>query len=113
MIPARIGDLDAIVSLDTGMYGSLSIPQDKKQRLLAGGHLKPTGEPDTFDLTGVRLGDKVDIAAPGIEVEEGPSASAKAVGVTEDTELELGFVFLKNYKTVWDYRRKQLYLLAR
>lgn len=113
LLQARIGDLNAIVSLDTGMYGSLNISQKKRQNLLEDGHLKPTRDPDAFDLTGVRLADRIDVEATAIEVEEGPSASAKPVGVTEDTELELGFVFLKNYKTVWDYPRKRLYLLAR
>ena len=72
----------------------------------------PTENPDTFDLATVRIADRIDVSAPGIEVEEGASASAAPVGITEDTELELGFVFLRNFKTVWDYREKQLYLLA-
>lgn len=112
VLPARIGDLDAIVTLDTGMYGSLNIPEEKKARLIASGHLKPASEPDAHDLSGVRLAEMIDGSFPALEVEEGPSPSAKSVGITEDTELELGFVFLRNYKTVWDYRQKRVYLLA-
>ncbi len=112
LMRARIGDVDAIISLDTGMYGSLNIGEEKRRRLLDGGQLSRTEGSDTFDLTGVRIADKIDISAPGIEVEEGASASAAPVGITEDTELELGFVFLRNFKTVWDYREKQLYVLA-
>ena len=112
LIRARIGDVDAIISLDTGLYGSLNIGEERRRRLLDGGQLSRTEDPDTFDLTGVRIADKIDVSAPGIEVEEGPSASAAPVGITEDTELELGFVFLQNFKTVWDYRDKQIYLLA-
>lgn len=112
LLEARIGDVDAIVSLDTGMYGSLNIPEEKRRRLLDRGQLTPAEDPDKFDLSSVRIADKVDVSVPGIEVEEGTSASAAPVGVTEDTELELGFVFLRNFKTVWDYRRKQLYLLV-
>ncbi|NYF30615.1 hypothetical protein [Sphingopyxis sp. JAI108] len=112
VLPARIGDLDAIVTLDTGMYGSLNIPEEKKAGLIASGLLKPASDPDAHDLSGVRLADMVDGSFPALEVEEGPSPSAKSVGITEDTELELGFVFLGNYKTVWDYRQKRIYLLA-
>lgn len=112
LLKARIGDVDAIVSLDTGMYGSLNITEEKRRRLVDGGRLTPTEDPDKFDLSGVWIADKIDVSVPRIEVEVGPSASAAAVGITEDTELELGFAFLRNFKTVWDYRRKQLYLLA-
>ncbi len=110
---ARIGRMNVIATLDTGMYGSLSISPEMRRRLLGEGHLKPTRRPDVFDLTHILVGDKVKITARSIEVEEGRSASATAVGVVEDTELELGFVFLRQYKTVWDYQRKRLYLLAR
>ncbi|AYO80055.1 hypothetical protein AYR46_07515 [Sphingobium yanoikuyae] len=113
LLRGRIGNLDAIVSLDTGMYGSLNLPEDKRRLLFEGGLLKPTADPDAFDLRGIRIAGRVDFAAAAIEVEEGPSPSAKPVGISEDTELELGFVLLKRYKTVWDFRRKRLYLLAR
>ena len=113
LLRGRIGNLDAIVSLDTGMYGSLSLPEDKRRLLVEDGLLKPTADPDAFDLSGIRIAGRVDFAASAIEVEEGPSPSAKPVGISEDTELELGFVLLKRYKTVWDFRRKRLYLLAR
>ena len=113
LIRARIGDVDAIVSLDTGMYGSLNIAEAERRSLLESGQLSPTDDPDKFDLKGVRIDDKIDAVVPGIEVEEGPSASAAAVGITEATELELGFAFLQNFKTVWDYRHNRLYLLAR
>ncbi|WP_420142351.1 hypothetical protein [Sphingomonas sp.] len=112
LLPARIGDLDAIVSLDTGMNGSLAISEEKRQRLVAAGLIKPTQDPEAFDLHGVRIAGMAAATFPAIEVEEGPSPSAKSVGITEDTELELGYVFLRNYKTVWDYRAKRLYLLA-
>lgn len=113
LLKALIGDVDAIVSLDTGMYGSLNTTEEKRRHLVDRGRLTPTEDPDKFDLGGVRIADRIDVDVPGIEVEEGASASATPVGVTEDTELELGFVFLRNFKTVWDYRRKQLHLLAR
>ena len=113
LLRARVGGVDAIASLDTGMYGSLSIPRDKMQGLLRDGHLKPDGRAATFDLANVRIGGKIVVDAPGIEVENEPSASAKAVGITEETELELGYVFLRRYKTVWDFGGHRLYLLAR
>ncbi len=113
LLPARIGDVEAILSLDTGMNGDLSIPEDKKLRLLAAGHLRATGDPDKFDVARVRIADKIDVTLPSIEIEEGPSPAAKSIGITEDTELSLGYVFLRQYKTVWDFRQKRLYLLAR
>jgi hypothetical protein len=107
LLPARIGDLDAIVSLDTGMNGALAIPNEKRQRLVT-----PAQDPEAFDLHGVRIAGMAPASFPAIEVEEGPSPSARSVGVTEDTELELGYAFLRKYKTVWDFRQKRIYLLA-
>jgi hypothetical protein len=112
LLQARIGGVDAIVSLDTGMNGALMISSAEKTRLLADGHLKPATEPETYDLIGVRLAERIDIDLRALEVEEGPSPSAKSIGITEDTELQLGYAFLRQYKTVWDFRQKQLYLLA-
>jgi hypothetical protein len=112
LLPARIGDVDIIVSLDTGMYGALYISEAKRQRLVALGLLKSTADPDAHDLSGVRIANRVDGRFQNIEVDKGPSPSARPVGVTEDVELELGYVFLRQYKTVWDYREKRLYLLA-
>jgi hypothetical protein len=112
LLPVRIGDVEAIASLDTGMYGALSIPDAKRKRLVADGMLKATADPDEYDLSGVRIAKRVNGSFPKIEVAEGPSPSAKSVGIIEDTELELGYVFLRRYKTVWDYRQKRIYLLA-
>ncbi|MEG3182308.1 hypothetical protein [Sphingomonas sp. LT1P40] len=113
LLPARIGELNAIVSLDTGMNGALIISDAGKARLLANGHLRATAKSDAFDLARVTLADTIDIDLHSIEVEEGPSPAAKSIGITEDTEIELGYAFLKQYKTVWDFRQKKLYLLAR
>lgn len=113
LLRARVGNFDAIASLDTGVYGSLSIPHEKMQGLLRDGHLKRSRRAATFDLDHVRIGGRIVIAAKAIEVENEPSASAKAVGITEDTELELGYAFLRRYKTVWDFNGHRLHLLAR
>lgn len=112
LLSARIGSLDAIASLDTGMYGSLATSAKSRQLLLDAGHLKPAANPDEYNLTGVRLGNTVTTDLPAIEVEEGPSAAAKPIGITEDTEVELGYAFLRQYKVVWDFPGKRLYLLA-
>jgi hypothetical protein len=113
LLAARIGDLRAIISLDTGMNGALVISDAKKAQLFASGHLKRGGEEGTYDITGVRIANRVNVAFPSMEVERGPSPSAKPIGITEDVELQLGYALLKQYKAVWDFRGKRLYLLAR
>jgi hypothetical protein len=112
LLAAKVGDLPAIVSLDTGMDGSLVISDAKKAQLLASGHLKPGGKDGTYDISGVRIADRVNVAFKSMEVEEGPAPSAKPIGITEDVELQLGYALLKQYRTVWDFRAKRLYLLA-
>lgn len=112
LMSARIGKVEAIASFDTGMNGSLAISKENKAHLLGAGHLAATDDPEIYNLTDVRIGDKINADLPGIEVEQGPSAAAKSIGVTEETEIEIGYAFLRQYKTVWDFRRKQMYLLA-
>lgn len=113
LLPATIGGLKALVSLDTGQNGALNILNAAKSRLLSEGRLKPTNDQEAYDLAGVRPADGINIDLKFLEVEEGPSSAAKVIGVIEETELSLGYAFLKQCKTVWDFREKRLYLLAR
>ena len=113
LLAARIGDVDAIISLDTGQEGHLTIPANKKQRLLAEGMLRPTKDQDKYDVIKVRIADRVDVNISAVEVAKGPSPAAKPIGITEDTQLSLGYALLRQYKTVWDYRSKRIYLLTR
>lgn len=113
LISAQVGDMKAIASVDTGMYGALSVSDEAKAAMLTERHLRVTADPDTYDLVGLRLADLIVTDLPGLEVEKGPSAAAKSIGIVEETEVELGYAFLRQYKTVWSFRGKRLYLLAR
>jgi hypothetical protein len=113
VLPTTIGDVTGVVTLDTGMNGALYLPASKKAALIASGHLKATREENMYDLARVNLAGEIVVDIQGIEVLEGPSPASKPIGITEDVELELGYALLRQFKTVWDYKAKRLYLLAR
>lgn len=111
ILKGRIADIDAAVNFDTGMNGTLITSDAKKARLLASGHLV-LGQKKTFNLLHINLAGKAIVSLHAIEVDKGPSPAAKPMGITEETEIEIGYALLKQFKTVWDFRQSRLYLLA-
>lgn len=111
VMAATVGDLRVAAALDTGAYGMLCIDQQTKQRLLASGVLKPSGQDGRYDLSGLTIGTT---ALPGLKdiyVLTTGFPAAAPTGLTDPAVLVLGYAFLRNYKTVWDYREQKLYLL--
>lgn len=114
VIPARIGDLAIVTAWDTGQFGMMNISKETKSRLIAAGHLTTSRrKPNTFDLQGLKVNGHLMPLIRGIRVRTEPSPSAAALGIGEPDELSIGYGLLHQFKTVWDYRRRRIYLLAR
>lgn len=114
LVPGYIGDMPVITDWDTGQYGSLHTSEAGKARLLKEGRLTPSKtKPDSFDLHGWELSGHPMPDLKGIEVETTPSPAAAPIGITEPDLLSLGYNILSQFKTVWDYPRKRIYLLVR
>lgn len=114
VMAARIGDMAVVATWDTGQYGTLYTSEETKARLLKEGRLTPSPTiPDGFDLHGLQLNGHDMPVVRGITVEIEPSPAAVPTGITEPDELAIGYALLHQFKTVWDYQQRRIYLLER
>lgn len=111
VMAATVGDVRVAAAFDTGAYGMLCIDQPGKQRLLASGALTPAGEEGKYDLSSLKIGATVLPDLKGIVVLTSGFPAARQTGLEDPAVLLLGYAFLSNYKTVWDYRQQRIYLL--
>lgn len=113
LMSGHIADLPIIASWDSGQYGALFTNEASKLHLIRAKHLTPSKDnPGTFDLSGLVLNGRNLPPIPRVEVETRPSPAASAIGITEPHMLTIGYGLLRQYKTVWDYRRRSIYLLT-
>lgn len=117
VISTRIGDAEFQTLFDTGQYGHLYADAPTLERLKSQGELSPVeGEDHPVDIKAVRFQDGPAVAIARLPTSpiEAAAPFAKPIGVEESPRvLSLGYAFLQQYKTVWDYPNKTLYLLAK
>jgi hypothetical protein len=114
VLTATIGDLTFETVLDTGQYGSIFADATSHERLKAAGAINPHGsDQDAVDVRAVRFskGPALRLSAIASLPIEAAAPFANAIGVAPPRIMTLGYAFLKQYKTVWDYPNKTLYLL--
>lgn len=110
----KIGSTDFAVAFDTGQYGSMFTDQDTLNRLKKEGLITPgKNDGEKFIVTGIRFDNGLGATMPVEQVSTEPFVAAKPLGLTEKNILTMGYGFLKQYKTVWDFKRKTIYLLRR
>jgi hypothetical protein len=108
----EIGGVPFETAFDTGQYGNLFADAATREKLVKAGALAAaTGE--QVDLKGVHFAKGFTANVPKIEVHEEPFPAAAPIGLTSSNILSLGYGFLNQYKTVWDYPNHTLYLLKR
>lgn len=116
VLVAKIGDTDFETVLDTGQYGNIFANAATLERLTAAGAIKPAADEDgAVDVKAIQFskGPAIPLAKIATHPIEGAAPFAKAIGVTSPRIMSLGYAFLQQYKTVWDYPNKTLYLLKR
>lgn len=98
-------------AFDTGAYGYLFVDKQTKEKLVAQGTIKPNDGEDDYALTGLSLGG---VAVPDIQsirVHTTPFLASEPTGLPAKDFLMIGYGFLRDYKTVWDYEGKKIYVL--
>lgn len=112
IIPGAIGKMEITTTWDTGLHGALYTTAEGKAKLLSAGHLTPSRtQPENFDLHGLEIGGHSIPTLLAIEVDTAPSPAAGPIGLVEADVLKVGYSLLRNYKTLWDFRRKKIFLL--
>ncbi len=113
VLTAMIGDAAFETVLDTGQYGNIYADTATLEHLAAIGAVSPTQGTGDLNILAVRFreGPAIPMAKLASHAIEEAKPFAKGIGVTSPRILSLGYVFLKQYKTVWDYPNGTLYLL--
>ena len=61
----------------------------------------------------LQLPNGLSLPLPALTVRKPGSLADKGVGVVEDKTIFLGYFFLSQFKTVWDFPNQVLYLLQK
>lgn len=113
----QLGKTTVTGAFDTGQYGLVQLTPVVEKELIKSGRVRPagiTGRGDTIvHIAHVNLTGTFAVDLLGMEY----IASTKSlpfkekIGMTESNILTLGYRFLSQYKTVWDYDSKKIYVL--
>ena len=111
VMSARLGSLEVTAAFDTGSYGYLYVDKETKKKLVADGTLKPNDGENDFSLTAFSLGGVSLPDIKSIRVDTDPFPASEATGLPLKNFFIIGYGFLREYKTVWDFPRKKFYVL--
>lgn len=111
VMPAKLGELDVTAIFDTGAYGYLFVDRETKEKLVALGILKQNDGENDFAVTGLSLGGVSVPDIKSIRVDTTPFPASGPTGLPSKNLLYIGHSFLGEYKTVWDYQGKKIYVL--
>lgn len=115
IIHVKIGTFDLLGAFDTGTNGDLYIEDKTRQAMVANNNLVAVGMEDGdefFDVQGVDVFKDRQYTIRRIEVLPSPFPAARPLGLDAPDVITFGYAFLKDFKTVWDFQRKQICVLA-
>ncbi|WP_264538147.1 retroviral-like aspartic protease family protein [Flavobacterium sp. N1736] len=117
IIKVKIDGVSVLGAFDTGQYGLLQLDSASDKLLKSKGsviNLGTDGSGDTLlNVKNIVLDGKFKCVLKGLELSdlEGTQITRKALGITEPNLLDIGYRFFSQYKTVWDYTNKKIYIL--
>lgn len=122
IVPVKIGSQSFGGAFTTGQKGTLFMSTESRQELLDDHSLTQTSKKEDSgmgDLFSVRV-EKMTIGSflvpgriEGLDSFDQPDKAKEAIGIDEPNLIYLGTAFLSQYKTVWDFPAKKIYLLKR
>ena len=117
-ITVRISGRSFIAAFDTGQVGVLEMDDNQRDSMIKDGGLLPLPEKDDDGNTLYRIKDVevvpgVHVSLPGVTVRHVGSIADKGIGITEPAAIYLGYQFLSQFKTIWDWPNQTMYLLQR
>jgi hypothetical protein len=108
-VALRIGDKTIKASFDTANLGSLELTEAMKNELVASGELILTPRKYTYGLQEPHVSANVQGLNYGPQTLQDARNLTFKIGKTN--QLGLGYHFLKNYISVWDYQNSRITLL--
>lgn len=117
MVRVKIGGVDLLGSFDTGQYGLIQLEDQaakvlKKKKLLV--DAGKNGYDDlTVDVNNIVINGSLKLSVKGIAPYslEQTAPFRKGMQITEANYICFGYRFFEQYKTVWDYDEKKIYVL--
>jgi len=113
IVPVTIGGVDFLGTFDTGMDGAVYMTKATQARLTEQRLLTPVpGRGDIlYNIAGVSLSPDIKATVSRIRVFNETPPSAAPLGTPEPDIIQFGYAFLRQYKTVWDFSERKIYLL--
>jgi hypothetical protein len=119
MVRVKIGGIDLLGSFDTGQYGLLQLNDAaakvlKKSSLVVAAGNDGYGDP-IVNVNNIVLDGKLKASVKGITpyTFEQTAPFRKGLQITEASYICFGYRLLDQYKTVWDYEEKKIYVLEK
>ena len=119
LVRVKIGGIDVLGAFDTGQFGLVQLEENAEKELKANGLVIPCG----IDGYGEELINLKDIVIDGTfktNMSGTPPMSLKSaelfrkpLQIREPSFMCFGYRFLDQYKTVWDYEEKKIYILEK
>ncbi|MET1057931.1 MAG: hypothetical protein ABWY16_21635 [Pedobacter sp.] len=117
IVKLRAGDVDITGVFDTGQYGMVQFNPEDEKKLLQNKFLTPAGTDGAGDtistLHKVSTAGHFKFELPALNYypHSQPIPFKKSLLITEENMITLGYRFLSQFKTVWDYENKKIYIL--
>ena len=118
LVKIKVGSVDLLASFDTGQYGLLQLEDKAKKILIEKSLLKSIGvdahDDELININDIEIGGfKTSLKGIYPFTYEQTLAFRKAIQITEPNYMSIGYRFLDQYKTVWDYEGKKIYILEK
>ena len=116
-VKLKIDGIDVLGSFDTGQNGSLQLDFPSAKLLKNKGSVVYSGADSSGDtlltVKNIIMDGKFQTTLKGIESStfESTQVIRREAGITEPNLMTFGYRFLSQYKTVWDYENRKIYVL--
>jgi hypothetical protein len=115
IIHLKIGAIDFLGAFDTGTNGNLYVGNTTRDAMLAEKTLQVIGIEDGdeyADVSGLDIFKDAAYRVRRVELLPAPFPASRPLGLDKPDVITFGYSFLKNFKTVWDFQRKEIVVLA-
>ncbi len=119
LVHVTIGGMDVLAAFDTGQYGLVQLEENTEKKLKAKG-LVVSGGIDGYGDELINLHDIVIDGTFKTSISGTPAISLKStelfrkpLQIHEPSFMCFGYRFLDQYKTVWNYEEKKIYILEK
>ncbi len=113
LVRISIGDVPFLATFDTGQEGMAYMSKSVEDRLISKGIIAPaqSQEGPLYDISAIKLTPALDASLAQIRIASDGFPAAEPLGIPETELLVLGYGFLRNHKTIWDFKGRKIFIL--